>query len=158
MPVDDLLRFVYAPLPFPIWWFVAGVLVVGVVIVWYVAVFVWTLPPQRLRRTPILRVVHAALLRRRFSRSIRRTCTEYQEGALSTAQACAVLSRTVRSFLFVATGARAQYLHVSEVSSGDLASAGPLLAALGDAQFRRAATVDVAALGDSAGELVRQWT
>lgn len=158
MPVDDLLRFIYAPLPFSQAWLFGGLGLIGVVVIWYASLYLWTLPPQRLRRIPLLRNMHAALVRRRFGRSIRHTCGLYRQGAMTSAQACAALSRTLRSFLYVTTGARAQYLHVSEMSHGRLTTAVPLLVALGDAQFNTSTQIDIVALGDSAREFVRTWS
>lgn len=158
MPGDDLLRFIGGPLPFPSWWRVLGVVLVLAVIAWYAAVFVWTLPPSRLRRLPGIRVIHRWVNRRRFLTSIRKVDAHYRDGGLTHAQASAQISRAVRSFLYVATGVRAQYLHVEELVGGRLAAAAPILDGCNDSQFNPEARVDVAALSRSAEELISSWT
>lgn len=158
MPADDLLRFIGGPMPFPWWWPVLGILLLLTVISWLSAVFVWTMPPSKLRRTPVIRAVHARVNRRRFIRAIRRIGVDYRDGGLTPAQASAGISRTVRSFLYVATGIRAQYMHVEQLAAGRLAAAAPLLDGCNDAQFNPGARPDVAALGRSAEELISSWT
>lgn len=158
MPGDDLLRFIGGPLPFPSWWRVLGILLVLAVIVWYAAVFVWTLPPSRLRRLPGIRIVHTRVTRRRFVIAIREIDTHRRNGGLTDAQASAQISRVVRTFLYVATGVRAQYLHVAQLSDGPLAAAIPILDDCNDAQFNPEAEVDVTMLGRSAKELISSWT
>lgn len=158
MPGDDLLRFIGGPLPFPWWWRVLGVLLVLAVIGWYTAVFVWTLPPSRLRRLPGIRIIHALVTRRRFLAAIRKIDSRYRNGDLTHAQAGAQISRAVRSFLSVATGVPAQYLHNEQLTDGRLAAAVPVLDSCTDAQFNPDAQVDVTALGRSAEELISSWT
>jgi len=158
MPGDDLLRFIGAPLPASPWWLALAIVLVVLVVTWWVGVIVWTMPPQRLRTVPLLGDLHATLIRRRFTRSIRQTSHLYVQQALSPGQASATYGRTVRAFLFLRTGIRAQYLHLGELAGGDLAAAVPLLAKLHDAQFNTDARTDVAALGRSAEELIRTWT
>jgi hypothetical protein len=158
MPAEDLLRFIGGPLPFPSWWLVLGIILIGSVVGWYAAVFVWTLPPSRLRRIPVIQSVHSRVNRRRFVRAVRRIESHYRDGGLTRAQAGAGISRVVRSFLYVATGVRAQYLHVQDLPGGRLAAAAPLLDDCNDAQFNPEARVDVAALGRSAQELIASWS
>lgn len=158
MPGDDLLRFLGGPLPLSAWWPVLAGLLVVLVVVWCVGVVLWTLPPERLRKLPVLSNIHAALTRRRFLRAIRTTTQRFRDRTLSPAQASAAYDRTLRSFLFVRTGLRAQYLHLSDMSEGDLNRAVPLLSALDDAQFNNQSRSDVTALAHSAEELVRRWT
>ncbi|GBE66341.1 hypothetical protein MFM001_28030 [Mycobacterium sp. MFM001] len=158
MPADDLLRFVSGPLPFSAWWLWVGLFLIVAVICWLAGIFVWTMPPARLRAMPVIGGLHARLLRRRFARSVVRICGQYRSGAISARQAGAAISRTLRSFLFMATGTRAQYLHVGDIASGELAPAGPLLEALGDIQFNGDSRVDVGAVGRSTEELIRSWS
>lgn len=158
---DNLLRHVFGPQPYSSWWLVLAMLLVLAVICWYTVVFVWTLPAQRLRRMPVVRGLHARLLRNRFARSVRRIADEHRAGRTSTPQACAAISRTVRSFLHQATGVRAQYLHVgalADEADAHLAAATPLLTQLGDAQFNAETQVDVADASAQAQELIRSWT
>jgi hypothetical protein len=157
MRADDLLRFIGGPLPFSAWWLVLGILLLLIVIAWYATVFVWTLPPARLRRMPVIKNVHARLNRRRFARAVKKIGAQYRDGVLTPAQAGAQISRTLRSFVYVATGTRAQYMHVGQFTGGRLATVVPLLEGLNDAQFNPEAQADVVALGHSAEELIASW-
>ena len=154
---DDVLKFVIGPSPYAASWLWFGLALLAVVIIWYVGVFVWTLPADRLRSIPWVRSAHSKLLRRRFSRAIRAIDGRYRAGELSAAQASQQMSRTLRSFLHQATGARAQFMHVDHIKSSDLADAAPLFAALNDAQFNTASPVDISQVGSTAEELIRSW-
>jgi hypothetical protein len=157
MPVDDLLRFVGGPRPFSSWWLFLGILLLLTVIVWATAIFVWTLPPARLRRIPVIRGIHAWVNRRRFLRAIRGISARYQDGNLTPAQASARISRTVRSFLYVATGVRAQYMPMADIAGGRLDAAAPVLDGLSQVQFNPEARADIVALGRWAEELIASW-
>ncbi|OBI97909.1 hypothetical protein [Mycobacterium asiaticum] len=157
MPGDGLLRFIGGPLRFSGWWPLLGVLLLLAVVGWYAGIFVWTLPPARLRRIPVINGLHARVNRRRFTRVVRKIGAQYREGTLTPTAASARLSRTLRSFLYVATGIRAQYLHVEQLAGGPLAAAAPLFAGLNDARFNPEAHPDVAELGRSAEELITSW-
>ncbi|OBA59924.1 hypothetical protein A5647_15710 [Mycobacterium sp. 1100029.7] len=155
---DDLLRHVFGPQPYSSsWLWLAALLTVGI-ICWYAGVFVWTLPSHRLRRIPVVRRLHARLIRDRFARRVQRITDEYTAGHVSAPAACAAISRTVRSFLHQVTGARAQYLQVGAIAGGDLAAAAPLLIRLSDGQFNAETDVDVADASCQARELIRSWT
>ncbi|KUH97298.1 hypothetical protein [Mycobacterium sp. IS-3022] len=154
---DDLLRFVGGPIPYSPAWLWLGVLLTLLVIAWYVGVFVWTLPSRRLRRIPAVRSLHGKLLRRRFTRAVRRIAGRHRDGELTAAEAGAAMSRTLRSFLNQATGVRAQYMHLDDVASGELAPAAPMLTALDDAQFNAASPVRVGETGVAVEELIRSW-
>ncbi|KUI44217.1 hypothetical protein AU197_02985 [Mycobacterium sp. IS-1590] len=154
---DDLLRFVGGPMPYSSGWLWLGALLVLAVIVWYIGVFMWTLPAQRLRRLPLARSLHARLLRRRFARSVQRIAARHRHGELTDAEAGAAMSRTLRSFLHQATGIRAQYMQLDDIASGELAPAAPTLAALDDAQFNAASPVRVVEAGATTEELIRSW-
>jgi hypothetical protein len=158
MPVDDLLRFIGGPLPFSQWWLFAGLFVFIFVVAWYGMVFVWTLPPSVLRRIPLIRSFHAEVNRRRFVRAIRNIDAQYRGGGLGPAQACAALSRTVRSFLYVSTGIKAQYIHVEQLADGPLGAAVPVLKDLNDVRFNPGTRTEVGTLVRSARELVSSWT
>jgi len=151
---DDLLQFVGGPPGYPSRWLWLGLVLLVLVIAWYAAVFVATMPAQRLRRIPVIRSVHARVLRHRFTRTVRSTTRRHRSGELSKEQASAALSRTLRSFLHQATGTRAQYMQLRTVAASDLAAAAPLLSALGDAQFDTSSTADVGRLGDETEELI----
>jgi hypothetical protein len=154
---EELLRFVGGPLPYSVGWLVLGVFLVVAVIVWWTTVLVWTLPPSRLRRIPVVRDLHRAVTRRRFVRAVRRITDRYRADALSPAQAGAGLGRVLRSFLSVRTGAPAQYLHTGEIARGALAPAAPLLERIDDVQFNADSRVDVLTLSADAERLVATW-
>lgn len=155
---DDLLRFVSGPTPYSPWWLWFGLALLLFVIAWYAGVLVWTLPSEQLRSIPVIRSIHAAVLRRRFTRSIRTIDARHRAGELSKAEAGAQVSRTLRSFLHQATGTPAQYMHLDAISASDLAVAGPLLSALNDAQFNAGSPVNVREVGVAAEELIRSWS
>ncbi|MCV7380807.1 hypothetical protein A5672_10410 [Mycobacterium alsense] len=155
---DDLLRHVFGPQPYSSWWLWWTVVLILAVVGWYAGVVVWTLPSHRLRRIPVVRRVHARLIRNRFARRVERIADRHDAGRAPAPAACAAISRTVRSFLHQATGARAQYLHVGAMAERNLAAAAPLLTRLGDAQFNPESRVDVAAVSAEAQELIRSWT
>ena len=154
---DDLLRFVSGPMPYSAWWLWFGLLLVLLVIAWCVGIFVWTLPAHRLRTLPGARSLHATLLRRRFAHSVGRVAARHRDGELTAAQAGAEMSRTLRSFLHQATGTRAQFMHVDDIGTSQLAPAAPVLSALDDAQFNSGSTVRLDDVGDAAEELIRSW-
>ena len=129
MPAEDLLRFIGEPLTYSHWWLVLGVLGVVAVIAWCVGVYVWTMPTGRLWQLPAVEGLHARLIRRRFAGAVRGIGDRHRRGELTSAQACAELSHAVRSFLAVATGTPAQYMHVSEIAdfpADSVAAAAPL--------------------------------
>jgi hypothetical protein len=144
-------------MPYSTTWLWLGLLLIIVVICWYVGVFVWTMPSQRLRRLPAVRSLHGRLLRRRFARAVTRIGARHRDGELTAAEAGAAMSRTLRSFLNQATGTRAQYMHLDDIASGELAPAAPTLAALDDAQFNTASPVRVDEVGAATEELIRSW-
>ena len=144
--------------PYSSCWLWLSLALLAAVIAWYAAVVVATMPGYRLRRIRVIRDVHGLLLRRRFAGTIRRITDGRRRGELSDAQAYAQMSHTVRSFLQQATGIRASYLHVDEISAGALASAAPLIAALRDARFDITTDADPLDLGAQAEELIRSWT
>ncbi|MGE2727477.1 hypothetical protein [Mycolicibacterium pulveris] len=154
---DDLLSYLIGPTPYSGWWLWLAIALMLVVITWYTAVFVWTLPSHRLRRIPVIRTWHATLLRRRFARTIGIVAEQHRRGELSASHAAARISRTLRSFLHQATGTPAQYMHVETIAAGELAPAAPVFKALDDAQFNAASPVDIGETGSAAQELVRTW-
>jgi hypothetical protein len=158
---DDLLRHVFGPQPYSSWWLWLAVLLVLAVIGWYAGIYVWTLPSHRLRGIPVVGRLHGRLIRYRFARCVQHIADEHLAGRMSAPAACAAISRTVRSFLHQATGARAQYLHVGAMTDGadgPLAAAAPLLTRLGDGQFNAEARPDIADVSARAQELIRSWT
>lgn len=155
---DDLLRHAFGPQPYSSAWLWLAVLLILAVFGWYVGVFVWTLPSDRLRRIPIARRVHAWLIRNRFARCVQGIADEHTDGRMPAPEACAAISRTLRSFLHQATGTRAQYLQIAAVADGHLAAAAPLLTRLGEGQFNAEARVDVDDVSARAQELIRSWS
>lgn len=155
---DDLLRHLFGPQPYSSWWLWLAVLLILAVSGWYTAVLVWTLPSHQLRRIPVVRRVHAWLIRNTFARGVQGIADEHAAGRMSARAAFAAISRTLRSFLHQATGTRAQYLHVGAMADANLAAAEPLLTRLGNAQFNAEARVDVADVSAQVQELIRTWT
>jgi hypothetical protein len=155
---DDLLRFVGGTPPYSLGWLWLALTLVLLVIAWYATVFIWTLPSHQLRRLPAIRSLHAHVLRRRFSRSIRDALSRHRSGSLSAPDAGARISRTLRSFLHQTTGTPAQYMHVGAIMDSELAAAAPVFAALNDVQFNSESREDVAELASRAEDLVRTWS
>ncbi|MBO0679912.1 hypothetical protein JRC04_20785 [Mycolicibacterium sp. S2-37] len=155
---DDLLRFVSGPTPYSWWWLVAAVVLLVAVIACYAAIFIATLPSQRLRELPGVGPLHSRVLRERYARRIAAADAALRAGRLSPAEAGAEVDHAVRSFLHQATGVRVQYMHVDDIAAaGGLAAAAPLLAELGDLRFNRDSGVDAVQVGGRAQELVRTW-
>lgn len=154
---DDLLRYLFGPQPYSIWWLWTAVLLIFAVLAWYAAIFIWTLPSYQLRRIPVVRRMHARLIRSRFAGCVQRIANEHASGRMSARAACAGISKTLRSFLHQATGVRAQYLQLSAVGEGELAAAAPLLTRLSDGQFNAESRLDVADMSSRAQELIRSW-
>ena len=153
----DLLRYLGGPSGFSSWWLVLACVFTLAIMGWYAAVFVWTMPATRLRRIPAIRDLHGRLLRRRFTRTVRNVCNHHRAGALSDGQAAGAISRTLRSFLHVRTGARTHYMHVDDIAEDtELAAAAPVFAALNEAQFSTT-RADVGQLGHAAEEVIRTW-
>jgi hypothetical protein len=155
---DDLLKFVSGPPGYSLWWLWLGLALILLVIGWYAVVFVATMPAEQLRGMPVIRSLHARVLRYRFARTVSAITRRHRHGELSGEEASAALSRTLRSFLHQATGRRAQYMQLRTVAAGDLAVAAPVLSDLGDAQFDNSSTADVGRLGDRIEELIRSWS
>jgi hypothetical protein len=157
MPAD-LLRYLGGPPGFSAWWWALAGACAAVLIGYYAAVYVWTLPPARLRRIPVIRELHRRLLRRRFLRTIDTTTARYRAGRLAAGEAAAAMSRALRSFLHLSTGARVQYMHIDAIAEDDqLASAAPVFVALGDAQFSPE-PADIGGVARATTEVIRTWT
>jgi apolipoprotein N-acyltransferase len=158
VPTDDeLLRYIVAPLSYSTWWMTAALLIGVAVMLWWIGVFVWTLPAASLRRIPVLRDIHRRVLRRKFVSAIRDVRTAYRGGGMSQSQACTAIARTLRSFFSVYTGVPVQYMSVGEIGDGPLAPAGSVLKALSYGQFDKSTEVDVDTVGQSAERVVATW-
>jgi hypothetical protein len=155
---DDLLRYVIGSSPVSWWWLWLTLLLVAVLAGWYVAVIWWTRPPESRHVPHLVERVQAALVRRRFAGAVRRVGERFRAGELDGAHASAALSRTLRDFLTAATGARAQFMQLGEMTDGEVARAAPLLARINDVQFNVGSGEDVAGLSDAAEELILTWT
>jgi hypothetical protein len=155
---DDLLDFVSGPTPYSATWLWLAVLLVLVLIGWYAAVFVLTMPGRRIRELPVIGATRSELLKRRFARAVRAIGDRYRAGELPAAPAAAAVSRELRAFLHRTTGARAEYMQVDAIAAGELASAAPILTELIDVQFNADSTLDVGVVSDSAEELIRTWS
>ncbi|MEV3900767.1 hypothetical protein AB0K11_00435 [Mycobacterium sp. NPDC050551] len=157
MPGEDLLRFVGGPLPYSTGWLLLAAVLAVAVLLWWTAVVLWTLPPERLRRIPVVRDVHRRLTERRFVRSVRAITERHRRHELTAAEAGTELARVVRGFLSVRTGVAAQYLHTGDIARGDLAHAAPLLERIDDVQYNADSDVDVIELGAATEALVTTW-
>jgi hypothetical protein len=155
---DELLRHVMGPTPYSAWWLWAAVALLVVVSVWYAIVFVATLPSEKLRDRPVVGPLHARLLRHRYVSRIADITADHEAGHTTDAEACAAISRTLRSFLHQSTGMRAQYMQIDAIAAGRVGDAAPVLAELGEVRFDGAAHPDVGRLSARAQELVRTWT
>jgi hypothetical protein len=155
---DELLRHVIGPTPYSPWWLCAAALLLLLVIAWYAVVFVATLPSERLRGRAVVGPLHARLLRRRYAGRIADITAEHEAGRLTAADACAGISRTLRSFLHQATGVRAQYMQIEALAASSVGAAAPVLADLSEARFTDRPPADVGELSTRAQELVRTWT
>lgn len=154
---DELLRHVIGPTPYSPWWLWTAVLLLLLVIAWFALVFIATLPSDRLRGRPVVGPIHARLLRHRYAARIADITADHEAGRMSAADACAAISRTLRSFLHQATGVRAQYMQIDALEGCGVRAAAPVLADLGEARFTDAPHADVGQLGARAQELVRTW-
>jgi hypothetical protein len=155
---DELLRFVIGPTPYSSRWLWLAVLLLLVVIVWYAAVFVFTMPGRRIRDLPVIGATRSELLKRRSARAVRGVGVRYRAGELAAAPAAAAISRELRSFLHQVTGVRAEYMQLQAIAAGELSFAAPVLSELADAQFNADSRSDVGAASDSAEELIRTWS
>lgn len=155
---DELVRFISGPTPYSSWWLWLAVLLSLVLIGWYAAVFVFTMPGRRLRSLPVIGTARSELVKRRSAQAVRAIGERYRGGELASAPAAAAVSRELRAFLHAATGVRAEYMQVEAIAAGELAVAAPVLADLIDAQFNADSSVDVAFVSDSAEELIRTWS
>jgi hypothetical protein len=154
----DLLRYLGGPAGLSWWWWVLAGLFTAAIIAWYAGVVVWTLPAPRLRAIPVIRDLHVRLLRRRFAGTVANIAEQYRAGAISGGNAAGAMSRTLRSFLQVATGARVQFMHIADIADNtELAPAAPVFTALNDAQFSTD-HADVDRLGDATQQVIRSWT
>jgi hypothetical protein len=154
----DLLRYLGGPSGFSWWWWVVAGLCLAVVIGWYAGVYVWTLPTGRLRRIPVIRGVHMWLLRRRFARAITVVVEQHRAGGISAGHAAGRMSRVLRSFLQLRTGARVQYMHIDDiVGNAELATAAAAFSALNDAQFSTERS-EMDRVAHAATEVIRTWT
>jgi hypothetical protein len=157
VPVD-LLDFVSGPTPYSSSWLWLAVLLIFVLIAWYAAVFVLTMPTRRIRELPVIGATRGELLKRRSARAVRAIGDRYRAGELSAANAATAVSLELRTFLHRATGTRAEYMQVDAIAAGELAPAAPILTELIDVQFNADSALDVGNLSESTEELIRTWT
>jgi len=155
---DDLLGYVIGPTPFPSWLVWVAALLALLLVCWCATVFLLTAPSRAIRHLPVLGATRGQLLKRRFARAARAVGDRHRAGELTAPAAAAALSGDVRAFLQQITGARAEYMQIDDIATGELAAAAPVLAALIDAQFNAESRVDVGTLSKTAEELIRTWT
>jgi hypothetical protein len=155
---DELLRFISGPTPYSSWWLWLAVSLAVLLIGWYTAVLVFTMPGRRIRGLPLIGAARGELAKRRSIRAVRVIGARYRAGELPAGTAAAAVSRELRAFLHSATGTRAEYMQLDAIAAGELAPAAPVLTELTDAQFNADSMVDVGAAADSAEELIHTWS
>lgn len=155
---DELIRFVSGPTPYSSWWLWLAVMLSVLLIGWYAAVFLFTMPGRRIRGLPVVRAARSELAKRRSIRAVRVIGERYRAGELAAEPAAAAISQEVRAYLHAATGTRAEYMQLNAIAAGALAPAAPVLTDLTDAQFNADSVVDVGAAADSAEELIHTWS
>ncbi|GAA4396292.1 hypothetical protein [Tsukamurella soli] len=156
----DLLRYLGGPQPYAVWWLLLAAVLVLVVLAWFAAVVVWTLPVERLRRSRVLGPLHHRLMARRFTRRARRIVADHGAGRIPAGAACSALRRTLRSFLRLTTGRRVDALPTGEFATVGLSAAVPVLRALDEAQFAHPQPQElaVASLGGEVERVIASWT
>ncbi|WP_395309114.1 hypothetical protein V4U86_28120 [Mycobacterium sp. AMU20-3851] len=158
---DDLVGELVGPTPYSSSWLWVAGLLIGLTVLWYLAVLRWTAPGRERDQPSMIEAARLALLRRRTMRTLDGIESRLGTGDLTPAAAGAAVSSELRRFLRDATGLRAEYVQVPDltsVSGGRLAPAAAILADLEDVQFNAETAVDLGAVGTAARELVRQWT
>ncbi|OBG87391.1 hypothetical protein A5733_04110 [Mycobacterium sp. NS-7484] len=155
---NDHLKWIVAPLPYSVGWLVFGVLLILGVIGWFVGVWVWTLPVQRLRTIPVIRDISARVLRRKFSAAISRISERHHAGELTSRQAYTAMSRILRNFVYLQTGVAAQYMALGEVADSPAAAAAPAVSALYARQFDLEDSPDVAATAAQVRSTILSWS
>jgi len=155
---DELIRFVSGPTPYSSWWLWLAVTLSVLLIGWYTAVFVFTMPGRRVRELPIVGAARSELAKRRSIKSVRAIGERYRRGELTAEPAAAAISHEVRAYLHAATGTRAEYMQLTAIAEGELARAAPVLTDLTDVQFNADSVVDVGAAAVSAEELIHTWS
>jgi len=155
---DELIRFVSGPTPYSSWWLWLAVALSVLLIGWYTAVFVFTMPGRSVSELPIIGAARSELAKRRSIKSVRAIGERHRRGELAAEPAAAAISREVRAYLQAATGTRAEYMQLNAIAAGALAPAAPVLTDLTDAQFNADSVVDVGAAAVSAEELIHTWS
>ncbi|EFV13520.1 hypothetical protein [Segniliparus rugosus] len=153
----ERLRLVLPPVPYSTLWLALAVVLAVVAVGWVVGLFVWTLPIERLRRTPVLRDITLRLLKRKFSRSIDATVSLYQRGQLSSRAAHGAVSRALRLFVQLWTGEPASRMVLAEFAESHIAEAAAALEALYPGQFAPQEQPDVARSARAAKEVLAAW-
>lgn len=155
---DELVQFVIGPTSYSSGWLWLAVALLVVLVAWYVAVLVFTMPGRQIRGLPVLGAARSGLTKRRSARTVRAIGERYRTGELAAAPAAAAISRELRAFLHAATGTRAEYMQVDAIAASELAAAAPVLAQLIDAQFNADSSVDVGTVSAATEELIHAWS
>jgi len=159
MPTD-LLRYLAGPSGYSPWWWLVVAVIVMLVAGWYLAVAVWTLPPTTLRSARVIGGLHRRLVARRFTRSVRAITAACRSGAMTPADAVAAYTRTLRSFLTVATGRRVHYMRITDLSNTSLAPAVPAMLSLNTIRFGgpyKGSYADIERLAAEVEGTIKRW-
>jgi hypothetical protein len=151
------MRHVIGPTPYSSWWLWLAIGVSVLLVAWYTAVFLFTMPRRRLRTVPLVGVARDRVIRFRFARAVRAIGDRYRAGELAAAPAGEAVSRELRRFLHQVTGVRAEYMQLDAIESSEIALAAPLLANLIDVRFNAESELDVGVVSRDTEELIRSW-
>lgn len=152
---DDLLRFVTGPAPLAWTWLWLPAALLVLLVGWYVTVIAMTASRER---PGVVSRTRDALARRRFLGTVRQIRARLAAGEIDAATAGSELNRTLREFLQRATGEPVEYMQVTAMSQGEIASTATLFARLNDVRFNSRSDEDVRDLGAEAEEVIASWT
>lgn len=153
----DLIGYVSGPTPYSSLWLWLAVALSLILLGWYPAVLLFTMPRRPLRSVPLAKAARDRLVRRRFARAVHGIGDSYRAGEIGPALAGEAVSRELRRFLHLVTGVRADYMQLDDIAHSELSPATPLLAELTDVQFNAESELDVDRVSRDAEELIRSW-
>jgi len=153
---DELLQHLIGPTPYPQGWWWLAIGLSAIMVLWYAAVLIMTMPGRRSGPAVITTMRHE-WHKRRFARAVHTIGQRYRTGELGAAAAGAELSHQLRKFLHTATGIDTRYMQNDELRHSELASAASIFDELTDVRFNTRTDVDITAVSASAEELIRTW-
>lgn len=153
----DIVDFLFAPMPYSVWWMMGAVLVVVLVVAWIAAVVVWTLPFEVLRGIPVIRTLAFKVLRFKFTRALDRVDRRHRDGELETRAAYHELSRIFRRYLAFRTGVATRGMTFADIGNSPLHPALPAMRLIYPGQFDIADPYAVSAAVQAAKTAVATW-